>query len=110
MSFTSDESGRTEVYVAPFPATGAKMVVSSAGGTTARWRRDGRELYFISSDRKLMAAPIDAAGVPGPPSALFNVASWMDYDITHDGRIVAVVRQVVGAEQPLAVFVNWQGR
>jgi len=110
MSFTSDESGRTEIYVAPFPATSVKTVVSSAGGTNARWRRDGRELYFISSDKKLMAAPIDAAGVPGPPRALFNVASWMDYDITRDGRVVAVVREVVGAEQPLVVFANWRGR
>lgn len=39
----------------------------------ARWRRDGRELYFITRDQKLMAAPIDAAGVPGPPRVLFNV-------------------------------------
>jgi Tol biopolymer transport system component len=110
MSFTSDESGRAEVYVAPFPATGAKIAVSSAGGSLARWRGDGRELYFISSDKKLMAAPIDAAGVPGPPRALFNAAAWMDYDITHDGRVVVVVVEVVGADQPLAVFVNWRGR
>ena len=109
MSFTSDESGRVQVYVAAFPPTGAKTAVSSAGGTTARWRRDGRELYFISSDGKLMAAPIDATGVPGPPRALFNVA-WVDYDVARDGRIVAVVREVVGAEQPLAVIVNWRGR
>ncbi|HUF23278.1 MAG TPA: hypothetical protein VMN81_04045, partial [Vicinamibacterales bacterium] len=110
LSFTSDESGRAQVYVAPFPATGAKTAVSSAGGTSARWRRDGRELYFISSDKKLMAAPIDAAGVPGPPRTLFSVAAWLDYDVARDGRLVAVVLEVVGAEQPLAVIVNWRGR
>jgi serine/threonine protein kinase/Tol biopolymer transport system component len=110
MSFTSDESGRSQVYVAPFPATGAKTAVSHSGGTLARWRRDGRELYFISSDRQLMAAPIDAAGVPGQPRALFNVARWLDYDIARDGRILAVVLEVIAADQPLTVIVNWTGR
>jgi Tol biopolymer transport system component len=110
MSFSSDESGRREVYVTAFPGVGVKTAVSSGGGSTARWRRDGRELYFISSDGKLMAAPIDAAGVPGPPRPLFNVAAWLDYDVAHDGRIVAVVLQVVGADQPLGVIVNWRGR
>ena len=46
MSFTSDESGRAQVYVAPFPASGAKTAVSAAGGSLARWRRDGRELLL----------------------------------------------------------------
>jgi dipeptidyl aminopeptidase/acylaminoacyl peptidase len=110
LSFTSDESGRTQVYVAPFPATGPKTAVSIGGGTTARWRRDGRELYFISSDRRLMAVPIDASGVPGQARALFNVTGWQDYDVTRDGRILAVVAEVVGADQPLALIVNWRGR
>jgi serine/threonine protein kinase/Tol biopolymer transport system component len=110
LSFISDETGRSQVYVAPFPAAAMKTAVSSAGGSLARWRRDGRELYFISSDRKLMAVPIDASGVPGQARALFNVAAWQDYDVTRDGRIVAVVPEVVGAEQPLAVIVNWRGR
>ena len=107
MSFISDESGRVQVYVSPFPVTGTKIAVSTAGGSQARWRRDGRELYFIASDRKLMAASIDAAGVPGPPRALFDVTGWLDYDVARDGRFIAVVSQVVGAEQPLAVIVNW---
>jgi Tol biopolymer transport system component len=110
MSFTSDESGRAEVYVAPFPPTGARTPVSSEGGFFARWRPDGRELYFISSDRKLMAAPVDAAGGPGPPRVLFSAAGWLDYDVARDGRILGVVLQVVGAEQPLAIFANWRGR
>lgn len=110
LSFTSDESGLAQVYVAAFPRVGVKTAVSSAGGAHARWRRDGRELYFVSSDKKLMAAPIDAAGVPGPPRVLFNAAAWLDYDVAGDGRLVAVVLDVVGADQPLAVIVNWRGR
>jgi serine/threonine protein kinase/Tol biopolymer transport system component len=107
MSFTSDESGRTQIYVSPFPVTGVKVQASVAGGTLARWRRDGRELYFISPDRKLMAAAIDAAGLPGPPRVLFDVPRWIDFDVARDGRFIAVVTQVVASEQPLAVIVNW---
>ncbi len=110
LSFTSDESGRAQVYVAAFPVTGAKTAASSAGGSMARWRRDGRELYFISSDNQLMAVPIDAAGAPGQVRALFDVPRWLEYDVASDGRFVAVVADVIGAEQPLAVFVNWRGR
>jgi eukaryotic-like serine/threonine-protein kinase len=110
LSFTSDESGSAQVYVAPFPVTGVKTAVSTAGGSSARWSRDGRELYFISSDRKLMAAPVDASGAPGTPRALFDVRGWLDYDVALDGRFVALISQVVGAEQPLAVIVNWRGR
>ena len=76
----------------------------------ARWRHDGRELYFISSDKKLMAVPINAAGAPGQARALFDVPRWLDYDVASDGRLVAVIIDVVGADQPLAVFVNWRGR
>ena len=110
MSLTSDESGHLQAYVGPFPVTGAKTAVSNSGGYMARWRRDGRELYFVSSERKLMAAPIDASGAPGTPRALFDVKDWLDYDVARDGRFIAVVSQVVGAEQPLAVIVNWRGR
>ncbi len=107
MSLTSDESGRQQVYVSPFPVVGRdRPPCPQPAARTARWSRDGRELYFISSDRKLMAASIDAAGVPGTPRALFDVKDWLDYDVAQDGRFIAVVSQIVGAEQPLAVIVE----
>jgi serine/threonine protein kinase len=107
MAFTSDESGSGRVYVASFPGALDRRQVSTAGGFWARWRRDGRELYFISSSRQLMVATIDASGAPGTPRALFDVRAWLDYDVTRDGRFIAVVSEVVGAEQPLAVLANW---
>ena len=110
VSFTSDETGRPEVYLAAFPEAGVKTPVSSGGGTAGRWRRDGRELYFLSSDRKLMAVPIDASGTPGQARVLFNTAGWFDYDVARNGKILAVVLEVFGAEQPLTVIVNWRGR
>ena len=107
MSFSSDESGRSQVYITSFPAVGERKPVSTSGGFSARWRRDGRELYFISSSRQLMAVPISADGVPGKPRALFLVKDWRDYDVARNGHFIAVVSQKVTGEQPLAVILNW---
>jgi hypothetical protein len=107
MSVTSDESGQSQVYVSPFPVTGMKTAVSTTGGHTARWRRDGRELYFLSRAGQLMAAPIDSSGVPGTPRTLFDAKAWLDYDVAQDGRFIAIVSQKVAGEQALAVIVNW---
>ena len=58
MAYQSDESGRDQIYIQAVPATGAKYQISTAGGTNARWRQDGNELYFMSADRKLMAVHV----------------------------------------------------
>src|SRR5512133_3121725 len=64
VAYVSDESGREEVYVTQFPATGSRWQVSQGGGTEPRWRRDGRELFFFAPDDRLMAAQVksDAQG------------------------------------------------
>jgi Tol biopolymer transport system component len=108
MSYTSDESGRPEVYLSAFPPAGSRVAASTSGGFAARWRRDGRELFFLSRERRLMAVPIDAAGKPGEARVLFDARNWVDYDVARDGRFIAIVSQKVGAEQPLAVIVNWR--
>ena len=63
VAFSSDESGRPEIYIAPFPETGAKWPVSTDGGASgsARWRSDGRELFFITGEFMLTAAEIDTS-------------------------------------------------
>ncbi len=58
LAYSSDESGRFEVYAQPIPATGASQQISTTGGSHPRWRRDGRELYFLSADGELVAVPI----------------------------------------------------
>jgi Tol biopolymer transport system component/predicted Ser/Thr protein kinase len=76
LAYTCDESGREEVFVQPFPATGAKWQVSRAGGFSAAWRADGGELYYAAPDSQLMAVTVTrspAGLVFAPPRALFRL-------------------------------------
>jgi eukaryotic-like serine/threonine-protein kinase len=75
MAYSSDESGQVQVYVQPVPATGAKRQISTQGGSGPRWRRDGKELYYISADAQLTAVPVKfGAGTVdvGAPLRLFE--------------------------------------
>ena len=62
VAYESNESGRYEIYVRGFPQTGGKWLVSVAGGTQPRWRRDGREIYYVAPDNKLMAVEVKPSG------------------------------------------------
>ena len=116
MSPSSDESGSPEVYVQSFPKPSGKWQISTAGGGDPRWRRDGRELYFISADRKLMAVDVkaDATFQAGAPEALFDVrvSGLVDvrghYAVTADGRRFLVNRLAeAGGSSPMTVVLNW---
>ena len=75
VAYASNESGRFEIYVQAIPL-GRKWPVSTAGGTEPRWRRDGRELYYLAPDRKLMSVLVSGALTAGLsfslPQALFQ--------------------------------------
>jgi len=106
------ESGRSEVYLTPFPAAGERIRVSASGGMLPRWRRDGRELYYVSADNQLMAAPVRLGSDAqlGAPQALFrpDPSGWRDYDVTADGsRFLAIVNVPVEDSGAIAVTVNW---
>jgi Tol biopolymer transport system component len=66
VAYTSDESGPNEVYVQSFPVGGSKVRISSRGGDFARWRQDGRELFYIAPDSTLIVVPIQ--GVANSPN------------------------------------------
>jgi Tol biopolymer transport system component len=113
ISYDSDESGKAEVYVQSFPASGAKWQISKVGGTLPRWRRDGKELFYLAADRKLMAVevklgPAFQAGIPRP---LFD--SRMDtanvrYTVTRDGQRFLIPTPIVEASStPPTVVINW---
>ena len=58
MAYASNETGKWEIYVTSFPDARGKWQVSTGGGEQPRWRRDGKELFYLSSDGKMMAAPV----------------------------------------------------
>jgi len=113
LAYVCDESGRNEVYVRSFPKGEGKWCVSSNGGTSPRWRRDGKELFNVEGI-KLMAA--SAATRPafsaGTPAALFeNRGLWSfypQYDISPDGKRFILIERLI-AKKPLAIHVvnNW---
>jgi Tol biopolymer transport system component len=121
IAFASDESGRFEVYVAPFPLTGDKIRVSAGGANLPRWSRDGRELFYLSADLHLVAVPVRPGPAPsfGAPQRLFSVSraakwddvrttdSWPDFDVAADGRFLAIIPQPANHE-PLTAVLNWQ--
>jgi Tol biopolymer transport system component len=70
VAYQSNESGRFEVYVRPFPGPGGQWQVSTGGGISPRWQADGEELYYVARDNKLMGVAASAQGrtfVPGMP-------------------------------------------
>jgi hypothetical protein len=117
VAYASDESGVFEVYVQAFPDGGNKRVVSSGGGAEPRWRADGRELFYVSADRRLMVVPTTRGPVfeVGKPEALFEmnvrdlVAFYLKrYEVTPDGqRFVVQELMARGSPSPLTVVVNW---
>ncbi|HXV76117.1 MAG TPA: protein kinase [Candidatus Polarisedimenticolaceae bacterium] len=115
LAYTSDESGRAEVYVRPHPGPGGKWQVSTDGGLHPTWSRDGKRLYFRQAD-EILVADVEAgdgrlrAGRPrkivgGFPSRLLNV----DYDVAPDGRVL-IIRSERDDDRPTGVtfLVNWR--
>jgi Tol biopolymer transport system component len=114
LAYSSDETQRFEVYVQSFPVPGRKYQVSVNGGAASQWSHDGKELFFIAPDRKMMAVSIGRRGGSleiGSPKALFDsriaVSNFTSFDVTKDGRFL-IPSQEGGAIIPLTLVVNWQ--
>ena len=104
-TFTSDESGRAEVYVSRL-SSAEKAVVSNGGGVDARWSRNGREIVYVSSDLRIMAVPVEtsAGGELGTPVTLFAESQQTlgVFDMSPDGkRFLVIIPEVIANEQPL---------
>jgi Tol biopolymer transport system component len=116
VAFTSDESGRFEVYVDSFPKPTARVRVSNAGGSQPVWRRDGKELYYLSADDKLVAVTTQVADSfrAGAPQVLFEArvrrgpALTPQYDVSADGQRF-LLNRLVGDEAAKSVTLlqNW---
>ena len=115
LAFGSDESGRAEVYVRSFPGPAAKIQVSSAGGAVPRWRGDGRELYYLDLENRVVAVPVTLspafrAGTPVPLFPAHPNPSGLPYDVAADGQRFLV--DTVAADEgspPLTVISGWTG-
>jgi len=115
VAYASNESGRYEVYVTSFPMPGSKWQISTAGGNWPRWRRDGRELFYLAGDNRLMAATIIEQGSAinvGSVTSLFQVRTTANrrymYDASADGQRFLVNTLIEEtAEQPITLVVNW---
>ncbi len=117
VAFNSNDSGRTEVYIASFPAFADKRQVSNAGGGEPFWRKDGRELFYLSPDGKLMSVEIKAGATleSGAPKVLFQTRIQVNlgldqYSPSADGQKFLLIEPVGDSDArptPITVVLDW---
>jgi Tol biopolymer transport system component len=115
LAYVSDETSRNEVYLQTFPRPERKIPVSINGGDSPLWSRDGKELYYVSPDQKLMAVEIKAVGntlQPGGAKILFTArlpgrTAGFAYDVGKDGRFLVPAPVQPTGVVPFTVVVNW---
>jgi Tol biopolymer transport system component/predicted Ser/Thr protein kinase len=114
VAYQSDESGQNEIYVQAFPEPHGAIRISTGGGQYPQWSPEGRELFYVSPDNKLMAVSLKlgAGSVqPSVPRELFPLPSvdvgWSPYDTAPDGQRFLVRATPKQAAEPLTVIVNW---
>jgi eukaryotic-like serine/threonine-protein kinase len=114
VAYDSTESGQREVWVQPFPPTGSKWQVSTTGGTSPKWRGDGKELFYVAADGMLTAVPIEPRRTfqPGRPKPLFQTmfrgGVYASYAPSHDGkRFLINVAPALEDITPITLVLNW---
>ena len=124
VAYTSDKSGRDEVYVRAFtkpsasgiPIAGAEWHVSTAGGLQPKWRNDGKELYYRAADGKIMAVDVTLSPAfhAGSPAVLFAAPrasnNGVIWDATSDGKrfLFAAQLEQTASPAPFTMLLNWQ--
>ncbi len=117
VAYQSDESGSYEIYVQPYPGPGGKMQVSSEGGKSPVWSRDGSEIFFRSGERMMTVELLSFEPLPqlGRPRELFRgifsggFAYFRGYDVSADGQrfLMAQHADTAPEPKPLIVVINW---
>ena len=113
IAYVSDESGRNEVYVQPYPGPGGRWVISTEGGHDPVWSQDGSELFYRNEDQMVVVAVETEQGfTPGPPGVLFDGGGFtqalgrQSYDVSPDGERFLMVEPVESSSQ-IHVVLNW---
>ncbi len=117
IAYTSDKSGSPQIYVRSFPREDGETQISAAGGAFPRWRRDGRELFYMSADAKLMAVEVHADNyfVAGVPHPLFEIdppsitGPWGEFfAVSPDGqRFLVKTNEEHSSSTPVTILTNW---
>jgi Tol biopolymer transport system component len=120
VAYSSNESGRWEIYVTSFPQAQGKWQVSNTGGDQPRWRSDGKELFYLSTDSKIMSVPVKTgsnfdAGTPtvlfqANPREMFATSELFSYDVSNDGQKFLVNTQLKTETTPMSVVLNWSAK
>jgi Tol biopolymer transport system component len=117
IAYSSDDSGEYQIFVKSFPDGASKFQISTSGGTQPRWRKDGKELFYIAADGRMMATGIktspkfeSAAPEALFPSRLTQQVNIFRYDVAHDGNrfLMNIAAGYTSAEAPITVVLNWQ--
>ena len=114
IAFTSDQSGHSEIYVAPFGRAGVPVQISTNGGQNARWMPDGKHLLYMAPDHQVITVSLElgAAVQAGEQRALFQLPptppnSPLEFDVARDGKRLLVAAPIGRVSAPITVIVNW---
>jgi dipeptidyl aminopeptidase/acylaminoacyl peptidase len=124
IAYQSNETGRFEIYLVPFPSLDTKLTVTSAGGREVRWRHDGKELFYLSLDGKMMSVPVTPSANPktlniGVASALFSTnhlamepspdINGQSYVVSPDGkRFLLYSTMEESFNSPITLILHWK--
>ncbi|MET0618847.1 MAG: hypothetical protein ABW056_01145, partial [Thermoanaerobaculia bacterium] len=117
--YSSSEPGQYEIFVRRLPMTDEKWAISSGGGLQAMWSRDGKEIFYVGLDGRMMAVPVSTAGgtlTSGAPQALFQTSARLNnasrqYAVSADGQRFLMVKPTRDFDSELfRVLVNWKPR
>ncbi|HET9361575.1 MAG TPA: hypothetical protein VFO58_17605, partial [Vicinamibacterales bacterium] len=108
LAYVSDESGRPDIYLRPWP-DGDRIRVSMAGGTRPRWSRDGRSLFFLRGSTIMRATLRDGSPTRIDPVAVTDVPGLRDFDVAHRRDALLALVPVAGASSaPVSAIIDWQ--
>lgn len=117
IAYSSNETGKPEVYIMPSGGGAGKQQISTNGGTQPAWRRDGKEIFYWSSDNTLVAAPITLKPEEvevGTPQKLFRPYNYIGtvgvlspYDVTADGQRFVLITTPEQTPRPITLVTNW---